>query len=51
MVLWSALLGMAAVMLGMWASFRWDTPAGPSVVVAAAALFVLSLINPKRVQQ
>jgi len=51
MVLWSALLGMSAVMLGMWASFRWDTPAGPSVVVAAASLFVLSLINPKRVQQ
>ncbi len=36
--------GMLSVLLGMWASFHWDTPAGASVVVAAASLFTLSLI-------
>ena len=36
--------GMLSVLLGMWASFHWDTPAGASVVVAAASLFALSLI-------
>ncbi len=35
--------GISAVLLGLWASFHWDTPAGPSVVVAATLLFVLSL--------
>lgn len=39
----AAATGTIAVILGMWASFYWDTPAGPSVVVAAMALFALSL--------
>jgi len=51
MVLLAALAGMLSVMGGLWASFQWDTPAGPSVVVTAAGLFVISLLNPKRVQQ
>lgn len=49
MVLVASATGVCAVLMGIWASFQWDTPAGPSVVVAAAGLFVLSLINPKRV--
>lgn len=36
--------GMLSVVLGLWASFHWDTPAGASVVVAATLLFVLSLL-------
>ena len=35
--------GVIAVALGLAGSLRWDTPAGPSVVVAAVALFALSL--------
>lgn len=42
-----ALLGSGiaslAVCLGLGAAWRWDTPVGPSVVVAATGLFVLSL--------
>ena len=49
MVVIAALSGSMSVLLGMWASFQWDTPAGPSVVVAAAGLFVLSLVSPKKV--
>ena len=48
MVLIAAVSGISSVLLGIWASFQWDTPAGPSVVVAAAGLFVLSLISPKK---
>jgi zinc transport system permease protein len=44
----AVLLGCVAVGGGLWGSLRWDTPAGPSVVVAAAALFALSEVVPAR---
>lgn len=43
MALFAALAGVAAVFLGLAGSWHWDTPAGPSIVVAAATLFLLSL--------
>ncbi|HEY5790125.1 MAG TPA: iron chelate uptake ABC transporter family permease subunit [Gammaproteobacteria bacterium] len=43
MALIAALLGVLAVVFGLGASLRWDTPSGPSIVVAAALLFALSL--------
>lgn len=39
----ASVVGIISVLLGMWASFRWDTPAGPSIVVTAMLLFVVSL--------
>lgn len=36
----AATLAIVAVILGLSASFQWDTPTGPSIVVAATALFV-----------
>ncbi len=44
MALLASALGMLAVAAGMLGSFYWDTPAGPSVVVAATTLFVFSLL-------
>lgn len=41
MAVFASLIGMLSVVLGMLASFQWDTPAGPSIVVAATAIFVL----------
>jgi len=35
---------VTAVFLGLTASFLWDTPAGPSIVVAASSLFVIGLV-------
>ncbi|HIC65931.1 MAG TPA: hypothetical protein EYO87_08035, partial [Paracoccus sp.] len=32
------------VAAGLWFSLRLDTPAGPSIVVAAAIFFVLSQV-------
>ncbi|WP_448205236.1 zinc ABC transporter permease subunit ZnuB [Azospirillum sp. sgz302134] len=40
--------GMVAVLGGLLASLRWDLPGGPSVVVAAAALFLASAVVPAR---
>jgi zinc transport system permease protein len=42
MAVLAAGLGAAAVAIGLAGSWRFDTPSGPSVVVAAVALFVLS---------
>ena len=44
-------LGCAAIGAGLWASLRWDTPAGPSVVVAATALFALGQLVPGRIRR
>lgn len=40
----AALIGVAAVIAGLFGSLEWDTPSGPSIVVAAVVLFVLSLL-------
>lgn len=50
MTLLAALAGVTAVLLGIFASFRWDTPAGPSIVVAALLLFLFSLPRRSAVQ-
>lgn len=38
----AALIAAASVILGLWASLRLDTPAGPSIVTAAAIFFVVA---------
>lgn len=48
MALLASLLGALSVALGLGASFIWDSPAGPSIVLGATALFVLSLLRPAR---
>ena len=35
-------IGTLAVAAGLWGSWQWDLPAGPSVVSAAAAMFALT---------
>jgi len=43
MAVLAAALGIVGVAAGLGASFAWDTPAGPSIVVAGAAIFAVSL--------
>jgi zinc transport system permease protein len=43
-----ALAGTLAVMGGVTASFRWDLPTGPAIVLAASALFVASTLWPRQ---
>jgi zinc transport system permease protein len=44
MAVLAALLGAAAVTGGLFGSLQWDTPSGPSIVVAALVLFLASLL-------
>ncbi|ELR67342.1 Zinc ABC transporter, inner membrane permease protein ZnuB [Photobacterium marinum] len=41
----ASVIGAIAVMLGLAMSWHYDTPAGPSVVVSAAAIFMLSQLK------
>jgi zinc transport system permease protein len=44
MAVLAALIGAAAAVAGLFGSLQFDTPAGPSIVVAALGLFILSLV-------
>ncbi len=44
MAVWSVGIGAASALAGLRAALIWDTPAGPSIVCAAGAAFVLSWI-------
>jgi zinc transport system permease protein len=52
MALISALMGCGAVGVGLTGSLNFDTPSGPSIVVAAMLLFALSLFHkPKYIRR
>jgi len=44
MALIAIIIGVFSVWLGLWGSLEWDTPAGPSIVVAALVCFILSIL-------
>jgi zinc transport system permease protein len=44
MAVLSSVIGVVAVVGGLYGSLAFDTPSGPSIVVAALVLFVLSLV-------
>lgn len=44
MALWAAAIGAGSVAAGLWASLMLDTPAGPSIIVAALVAFLASLM-------
>ena len=46
MAVFAALLGALAVSGGLYGSLGYDTPSGPSIVVAALVLFVVSIVIP-----
>ena len=48
MAVGASLLGLVAVCAGLALSWFKDTPAGPSIVVSAAGLFLLSFVLPRR---
>ena len=48
MAVLSALIGAAAVTGGLFGSLTFDTPSGPSIVVAALAIFIVGLIPLRR---
>jgi len=42
----ASVIGCFSVCGGLWASYQWDTPTGPSVVVCAALLFLIAYTSP-----
>jgi len=44
----AVLVGMLASLAGLWASLQYDTPAGPSIVAAAALIFAAMVALPRR---
>ncbi len=38
----ASIIGCLSVLIGLFASLKWDTPSGPSIVVSALLLFMLS---------
>jgi zinc transport system permease protein len=46
MAVMASLIGVVAVVSGLFGSLQFDTPSGPSIVVAALALFLVSQIAP-----
>ncbi|MGL4320141.1 MAG: metal ABC transporter permease, partial [Paracoccaceae bacterium] len=49
MAVMATLIGAAAVLAGLWGSLIWDTPAGPSIIVAATLAFVASAGLARRI--
>jgi len=47
----ASLIGCLAVVGGLTGSFLWDTPAGPSIVVAACLVFVAGFLVPKSLRR
>ena len=45
MALLAILAGLVSVAAGLWGSLHFDTPAGPTIVLAASILFGLSLLK------
>lgn len=48
MALWATLIGVVAALGGLQASLQLDTPAGPSIVASAAAMFLLVTLFARR---
>ena len=46
MVLVAAVNGVAAIVGGLMLSAQWDTPSGPSIVIMACLIFVMTLVIP-----
>lgn len=48
MAVFASAIGCCAVLFGLLASILWDTPAGPSIVLAAGVLFLAAQLRPNR---
>jgi len=47
MVIYSILGGIASVLIGLFSSLEFNTPSGPSIIVASLLLFIISLFFKK----
>jgi zinc transport system permease protein len=50
MAFFAVIIGIIAVFGGLFGSLQWDTPAGPSIVVAASAFFIVTILPATSLQ-
>ena len=50
MALYSVLVGILSVIIGLQSSLTWDTPAGPSIVAALLLLFIASTLSMPKIR-
>ena len=50
MALLAAIIGIVVVFGGLYGSLQWDTPAGPSIVAAASAFFIFTILPATSLQ-
>ena len=50
MALLAAIIGVVVVFGGLYGSLQWDTPAGPSIVAAASAFFIFTILPATSLQ-
>lgn len=43
MAIMAAIIGILATVMGLFGSLEWDTPSGPSIVVAALVIFLITI--------
>ena len=48
MVIFAIIGGLLSVFIGLFSSLEFNTPSGPSIIVAALALFIISLLKIKQ---
>nr|WP_324257431.1 zinc ABC transporter permease subunit ZnuB [Cellvibrio fontiphilus] len=48
MAIIASLLGMLAVVAGLAASYFWDSPAGPAIVLSTTAIFCLTMLKKQQ---
>ena len=48
MVFFSIIGGLLSVLIGLFSSLEFNTPSGPSIITAALALFIISLLKIKQ---
>ena len=48
MVFFSIIGGLLSVLLGLFSSLEFNTSSGPSIIMSALVLFILSLLNIKQ---
>ena len=51
MAVFSVLIGILSVIIGLQSSLTWDTPAGPSIVAALLVLFIASTLSIGQVRK
>lgn len=46
-MVYSILLSLVFILSGLWLSYQWNTPAGPTIILLAGAVFILNTIGDK----